>query len=177
MGEHTVFLICSEHPAWQGLRCTLAQWPEVRLVGEAHTLERAHAASPRLSPDLIVSAGVVHHKPVTPLLYHLRRSCPGTRMVVLLDEWELGMLADLPVLRLVGGLLWRDVTPARFRRLLVTVLEDGFVVGSPALAERYYAGAEQEEPAGVARAGAERLRAARAGACVRRREPRPDRGR
>ncbi len=160
MGEHSLFLIRSDHPAWQSLRVALSEWPEVRLLGEARTVERARLEIPRLIPDLIISAGVVNGKPVPPLLGVLRGACPGTRVLLLLDVTELELLAGLRAARIEAGVLWRDITPTRFRHLLTVVLEDGFVVGSLALAEPYYAAAVQSIAPMPARSDPPRLSAA-----------------
>ncbi len=100
-------------------------------------LARAQQLIPALSLDLIVSAGLVGGKPIPPLLSELRRCCPGSRVLLLLDPTELVVLPGLPALRIEGGVLWRDVTPAKFRHVL-TLLEDGFVVGSYQLAQSFY---------------------------------------
>ncbi len=146
MGEHTLFLIRSAHPAWQTLRTALATWPEVQLAGEARTVERARLAIPPLAPDLIVTAELVNGKPVQSLLAHVRRCCPASRVLVLIDTPGATALAEMAALRIEGALLWRDVNPIRFRHAVTTLLDDGFVLGSYQLAQGFYDGAQTPAP-------------------------------
>lgn len=133
-----VFLLRTEALNWLGLRSVLVASPEVILVGEACTRAEAVAGVGELLPDLVVLPGSFAGRTALALISQLRAQAPATRFVVILDRIEPHRIGALAVPAIEACLLWSDVTPGMFHRVLISVTDDNCVVGSRAVREAFF---------------------------------------
>jgi len=140
MANHTLLIIRSEKLAWEGVARTLGEMADLKVVGVADDAAAAARLAGELKPNVIVVATRVPSEPLLSLLQHLRDGSPDSLVVVIAEsagELDAALFLGLQQLGVAAILLWSELTPDRFHRCILTVTEDGFVVGSRGVAERF----------------------------------------
>lgn len=137
MSGLTVFLIRSQSPNWDGLRNALVSLPDVALVGETCSADRARELIPALRPALIASAIDVEGVSAVPLLKELRAQLPTALIVVFAGRYTVEELVDLVAVRASGYLLWDDLDSPGFAAAHDAVRSGAFTVVSQAVASAF----------------------------------------
>lgn len=130
--QQTVFLISSDHLGWVGLRATLRAQADLRLVGEAATVERAVQEVTMLQPAILIADALVAGMLVVPLLTQLRPWCPQSKILVLGDDLDHEALVTLANLEVAAYLAWAGLRPQVVLQVLHLIVEAGLRVSSPA---------------------------------------------
>jgi len=133
-----VILVPSHNLAWTGLRAALLAFPDLLLLGAALHGAEALAQIVQLAPDLVVASGDVPGLPLVTLLTEVRTRVPRACLVLILDQLDRDVLQTASRFGVEGCLLWSEVTPGKFHRIITLVAGDDCVVGTRRVSEGFF---------------------------------------
>lgn len=136
MRQRTVLLVRSDDIGWTELRVALDAIIDVRVVGDADSLERVYGAFDA-DPDIVLTAAHPpdHRHAWLPL--EVRARFPSSRIVVLAAHFTPDDIAASADGDYFGYLLWSDLSPSKLDCWLATVLYSDLVVASRAIVSTF----------------------------------------
>ncbi len=138
MRQQTVSLILSDDLGWDALRKMLQERQDVRIIGEAASMQEASATVAASQPDIVISAASINGKPVRHLLAELRQTCcPTTRFIVFATQIDPKDILPFAEIGVAGFLLWDNLSHTTLASCLETVLEGGVFVRSPEVVQAF----------------------------------------
>ncbi len=133
-GPRTVLLITSDDIGWHEVRSILASLPDVQIVGDTLDLRQARCLAIQHHPSFIITAAQPAGGAISPLLNDLHRDhCPQTRCILLARNHIPQALLSIDPARIVGMLLWNDLSRTVLRDALAVLLASDVFLSSRAV--------------------------------------------
>jgi len=145
----TALLVSSSNFNWVGLRATLADWPEVRVIDDVQQREPALRIMTQEHPDLILLASDLAGLRLVPLVRDLRAASPSSRIVMLGKLLDPETHRQLTALDVAAFLQWKVVTPECLRHVLAAIRTGEVYVGCKGVIQAVYAPERRRQARGA----------------------------
>jgi two-component system nitrate/nitrite response regulator NarL len=138
MQRHTVLLIRSNDCGWADLQLALSEMNDVQVVGEATDVPRGLELAMLLQPDIIIAAAELDGASLLlPLADLHRTACSKSKIIVLASHLRYDHFVAIDDIRIVGHLLWSDLSSESLRHSLQAAIGGDVVVVSRPVAKAF----------------------------------------